>query len=98
MNICYSLWSRSLGIESEIISAEECAAMCPFLMTDDVIGALYKASDVCAGDPSDICRAMAQGAQMQGDLNIILTFTVLHTHTFILQRFLNSLSYSCLLS
>ena len=61
-----SLLDRSLGLETQLISPEECAVVCPFLRTDDVLGGLYDATDVSAGDPSDICRALAVGAQQQG--------------------------------
>ena len=57
---------RILGIESEIVSAEECAKICPLIKTDDVIGALYVMDDLSAGDPGDICRSLSRGAQMQG--------------------------------
>ena len=57
---------RSLGIDSEVISPEECARICPVLRTDDLYAGLYNADDVCAGDPSDICRSLAKGAQLQG--------------------------------
>ncbi len=36
------------------------------MRTDDVLGGLYVETDLCAGDPSDICRSMAVGAQKQG--------------------------------
>lgn len=64
---------RSLGIDSEIVSPEECARICPVLRTDDLYGALYNPVDVCAGDPSDICRSMSQGAQLQGMQDLPVT-------------------------
>lgn len=61
----YSLF-RSLGVESEIVSAEDCSKICPILRTDDILGALYVPKDVSACDPSDICRTLSQQAQSQG--------------------------------
>lgn len=49
-----------------MISPAECNQLWPYLNTDDLHGALYYAGDICAGDPSDICRSMAKGAQLQG--------------------------------
>lgn len=57
---------RSLGLQSEIVSAAECAKICPVLKTDDIVGALYVSDDVSAGDPGDICRSLSQEARSQG--------------------------------
>ena len=57
---------RSLGIDSEVISPEECARICPVLRTDDLYAGLYNADNMSAGDPSDICRSLAKGSQLQG--------------------------------
>ena len=77
---------RSLGLHSEIISAAECAKICPILRTDDIVGALYVDDDISAGDPGDICRSLSQQAQSQGVFkvsrsNIALPCPRLHYET-----------------
>lgn len=62
----YFFLCRSLKLESEIVSAEDCAKICPLLRTDDIVGALYAANDLSACDPSDVCRALSSEAQSQG--------------------------------
>ena len=53
-------------MESEIVSASECARICPLIRTDDILGAMYVPNDICAGDPGDICRSLSQASQLQG--------------------------------
>ena len=57
---------RTLGLKSEIISANEVAEICPLLRTDDIEGALYVCDDIAGCDPSDICRTLSSESRSQG--------------------------------
>ena len=53
------------GVDAELIAASELAAREPYLLTDDLCGALYVPSDAQA-NPVDICMAYAKSARTAG--------------------------------
>lgn len=57
--------ARYCGVEAELVSAREAAKLCPVIRTDDLLAALWSPG-VSAGNPSDICQALARGATQKG--------------------------------
>ncbi|MCY4147833.1 MAG: FAD-dependent oxidoreductase [Gammaproteobacteria bacterium] len=57
--------ANSFGLDMQILTPEEALALWPLMNIDDVVGAAYLPTDGQA-NPSDITRALAQGARQQG--------------------------------
>lgn len=56
---------RVCGIDTEVISPEECRKLCPLIRTDDLLAALWIPTDGVALS-SDITNSLAKGATLQG--------------------------------
>jgi 4-methylaminobutanoate oxidase (formaldehyde-forming) len=57
--------ARSFGIEAEVITAKQAGERYPLMRTDDLVGAVWIASDGKA-NPTDITQALARGARARG--------------------------------
>ncbi len=58
-------WSKTFGLETELLSAEEARQLFPLMSTDGVLGALYLATDGQL-DPSSVTHAMLGAARDLG--------------------------------
>ena len=56
---------RVFGLETELVTPSEIAALYPALNIDGVLGGLYLPNDG-QGNPTDITQALAKGARMHG--------------------------------
>eukprot|EP00731_Ephydatia_muelleri_P026474 Em0018g574a len=56
---------RLHNIESKIVTAEECALICPLLHVDDLVGGLWAPADGIVA-PNDLANALVKGATLNG--------------------------------
>jgi dimethylglycine dehydrogenase len=61
----FASMARGMGVEFEVIDAEECARRHPLISTDNLIGGLWDANDGDI-DPASLCQALARRARHAG--------------------------------
>jgi len=61
----FASMARGMGVEFEVIDAEECARRHPLISTDNLLGGLWDASDGDI-DPASLCQALARRARKAG--------------------------------
>ena len=61
----FSSMARGMGVEFEVIDAEECARRHPLISTDNLIGGLWDGMDGDI-DPAQLCQALARRARKAG--------------------------------
>lgn len=61
----FASMARGMGVEFEILDAEECARRHPLISTDNLIGGLWDGSDGDI-DPAQLCQALARRARAAG--------------------------------
>lgn len=61
----FSSMARGMGVEFEVIDAEECARRHPLISTDNLIGGLWDPMDGDI-DPAQLCQALARRARKAG--------------------------------
>ena len=61
----FASMAKGMGVEFEIIDAEECARRHPLITTDRLIGGLWDGSDGDI-DPAQLCQALARRARKAG--------------------------------
>ena len=57
--------AKGMGVDFEILDAEECARRHPLLSTDNLLGGLWDPSDGDI-DPAQLCQALASRARKAG--------------------------------
>jgi len=57
--------ARGMGVDFEILDAEECARRHPLIETDDLLGGLWDPTDGDI-DPAQLCQALARRARLAG--------------------------------
>lgn len=61
----FASMARGMGVEFEVIDAEECARRHPLISTDNLIGGLWDPHDGDI-DPAQLCQALARRARAAG--------------------------------
>ncbi|TCD14180.1 GcvT family protein [Oricola cellulosilytica] len=61
----FASMARGMGVEFEILDAEECARRHPLISTDDLLGGLWDPLDGDI-DPAQLCQALARRARKAG--------------------------------
>lgn len=61
----FASMARGMGVEFEVIDAEECARRHPLIATDDLLGGLWDPLDGDI-DPAQLCQALARRARKAG--------------------------------
>ena len=61
----FASMARGMGVEFEVLDAEECARRHPLISTDNLLGGLWDASDGDI-DPASLCQALARRARKAG--------------------------------
>ncbi|WP_072779369.1 GcvT family protein [Marivita hallyeonensis] len=61
----FASMARGMGVEFEVIDAEECARRHPLISTDNLIGGLWDGQDGDI-DPAQLCQALARRARAAG--------------------------------
>ena len=61
----FSSMARGMGVEFEVIDAEECARRHPLISTDNLVGGLWDGEDGDI-DPAQLCQALAFHARKAG--------------------------------
>ncbi|MEM6375797.1 MAG: FAD-dependent oxidoreductase [Pseudomonadota bacterium] len=61
----FASMARGMGVEFEVIDAEECARRHPLISTDNLLGGLWDPSDGDI-DPAQLCQALARRARKAG--------------------------------
>lgn len=61
----FSSMARGMGVEFEVIGAEECARRHPLISTDNLVGGLWDGEDGDI-DPAQLCQALAFHARKAG--------------------------------
>ena len=61
----FASMAKGMGVEFEILDAEECARRHPLITTDRLMGGLWDASDGDV-DPAQLCQALARRARKAG--------------------------------
>lgn len=61
----FASMARGMGVEFEVLDAEECARRHPLISTDNLIGGLWDGSDGDI-DPASLCQALARRARLAG--------------------------------
>ena len=61
----FSSMARGMGVEFEVLDAEECARRHPLISTDNLIGGLWDGNDGDI-DPAQLCQALARRARKAG--------------------------------
>jgi dimethylglycine dehydrogenase len=61
----FSSMARGMGVEFEVIDAEECARRHPLISTDNLLGGLWDPLDGDI-DPAQLCQALARRARKAG--------------------------------
>lgn len=61
----FASMARGMGVEFEILDAEECARRHPLISTDNLLGGLWDANDGDI-DPASLCQALARRARKAG--------------------------------
>lgn len=61
----FSSMARGMGVEFEVIDAEECARRHPLISTDNLLGGLWDPMDGDI-DPAQLCQALARRARLAG--------------------------------
>jgi len=61
----FASMARGMGVEFEVIDAEECARRHPLISTDNLIGGLWDGNDGDI-DPASLCQALARRARNAG--------------------------------
>ncbi|MGJ8624667.1 MAG: GcvT family protein, partial [Yoonia sp.] len=61
----FASMARGMGVDFEILDAEECARRHPLISTDNLLGGLWDASDGDI-DPASLCQALARRARKAG--------------------------------
>ena len=57
--------ARGMGVEFEVIDAEECARRHPLISTENLLGGLWDGEDGDI-DPAQLCQALAYHARKAG--------------------------------
>lgn len=61
----FASMARGMGVEFEVLGAEECARRHPLISTDNLVGGLWDGSDGDI-DPASLCQALARRARLAG--------------------------------
>ncbi|WP_299773398.1 FAD-dependent oxidoreductase [uncultured Tateyamaria sp.] len=61
----FASMARGMGVEFEVIDAEECARRHPLISTDNLLGGLWDGNDGDI-DPASLCQALARRARKAG--------------------------------
>ena len=61
----FASMARGMGVEFEVLDAEECARRHPLITTDDLVGGLWDGNDGDI-DPAQLCQALARRARKAG--------------------------------
>jgi len=61
----FASMARGMGVEFEVLDAQECARRHPLISTDNLLGGLWDASDGDI-DPASLCQALARRARLAG--------------------------------
>ena len=61
----FASMARGMGVEFEVLDAEECARRHPLISTDNLLGGLWDGSDGDI-DPASLCQALARRARLAG--------------------------------
>lgn len=61
----FASMARGMGVEFEVIDAEECARRHPLISTDNLLGGLWDGQDGDI-DPAQLCQALARRARKAG--------------------------------
>ncbi len=61
----FSSMARGMGVEFEVIDAQECARRHPLISTDNLVGGLWDGQDGDI-DPAQLCQALARRARKAG--------------------------------
>lgn len=61
----FASMARGIGVEFEVIDAEECARRHPLISTDNLLGGLWDGNDGDI-DPASLCQALARRARKAG--------------------------------
>ena len=61
----FASMARGMGVEFEVLDAQECARRHPLISTDNLLGGLWDASDGDI-DPAQLCQALARRARKAG--------------------------------
>ncbi len=61
----FASMARGMGVEFEVIDAEECARRHPLISTDNLVGGLWESEDGDI-DPAQLCQALAFHARKAG--------------------------------
>ena len=61
----FASMARGMGVEFEVIDAEECARRHPLISTDNLVGGLWDGNDGDI-DPASLCQALARRARKAG--------------------------------
>jgi dimethylglycine dehydrogenase len=61
----FASMARGMGVEFEVLDAEECARRHPLISTENLIGGLWDANDGDI-DPASLCQALARRARLAG--------------------------------
>ena len=61
----FSSMARGMGVDFEVLDAEECALRHPLISTDNLLGGLWDPSDGDI-DPASLCQALARRARKAG--------------------------------
>lgn len=61
----FASMARGMGVEFEVIDAEECARRHPLISTDNLLGGLWDPTDGDI-DPAQLCQALARRARKAG--------------------------------
>ncbi|KIN63940.1 FAD dependent oxidoreductase/aminomethyl transferase [Sulfitobacter noctilucicola] len=61
----FASMAAGMGVEFEVIDAEECARRHPLISTDNLLGGLWDGSDGHI-DPAQLCQALARRARLAG--------------------------------
>ena len=61
----FSSMARGMGVEFEVLDAEECARRHPLISTDNLVGGLWDGEDGDI-DPAQLCQALARRARKAG--------------------------------
>ncbi len=61
----FASMARGMGVEFEVLDAEECARRHPLISTDNMIGGLWDGNDGDI-DPAQLCQALARRARKAG--------------------------------